>query len=229
MSFFKPQVSFHLNFVSPSSVITYNLSESILTETLYSLDKKAHQSTIFQTFQWSNEISPNFSCHFWNCKLRVYSNLFFQTPLYVLVQTFIYTLHKKSPSKWNFPTCHVILKTTKQFFFLNLCITLQSHDITLPYLFSWNFIWFGQKGAYQNAKFQTFDCSREMSPNFYFDRLLLLKVYKILTKNVQRSYISWHWRAMLNLKKNWFAVSQITIILGILIRALESLTIFTFE
>ena len=35
------------------------------------------------------------------------------------------------------------------------------------------------KRAHQSAKFQTFDCSRQISPNFCFDRLLLLKVYKI--------------------------------------------------
>ena len=40
------------------------------------------------------------------------------------------------------------------------------------------------KGAHQSAKFQTFDCSRKISPNLYFDRLLLLKVYKILAKKV---------------------------------------------
>ena len=38
------------------------------------------------------------------------------------------------------------------------------------------------KGTHQNAKFQTFDCSRKISPNLYFDRLLLLKVHKISTK-----------------------------------------------
>ena len=38
------------------------------------------------------------------------------------------------------------------------------------------------KGAHQSAKFQTFDCSRKISPNFYFDRLLLLKVHKISAK-----------------------------------------------
>ena len=46
------------------------------------------------------------------------------------------------------------------------------------------------KGAHQSAKFQTFDCSREISPNLYFDRLLLLKVYKISAKKVQRIYVS---------------------------------------
>ena len=39
------------------------------------------------------------------------------------------------------------------------------------------------KGTDQNAKFQTFDCSHEISPNLYFDRVLLLKVYKISAKN----------------------------------------------
>ena len=45
------------------------------------------------------------------------------------------------------------------------------------------------KGAHQSAIFQTFDCSGEISPNLYFDRLLLLKVYTMSAKNVQRSYI----------------------------------------
>ena len=38
------------------------------------------------------------------------------------------------------------------------------------------------KEAHQSAKFQTFDCSREMSPKWYFDRLLLQKAYKISAK-----------------------------------------------
>ena len=46
------------------------------------------------------------------------------------------------------------------------------------------------EGARQSAKFQTFDCSGKISPNLYFHRLLLLKVYKILAKKVQRSYVS---------------------------------------
>ena len=37
------------------------------------------------------------------------------------------------------------------------------------------------------AKSQTFDCSHEISPNVYFDRVLLLKVYKTSAKKVQRS------------------------------------------
>ena len=45
------------------------------------------------------------------------------------------------------------------------------------------------KGAHESAKFQTFDCSGGISPNLYFDRLLLLKVYKISVKKVQRNYL----------------------------------------
>ena len=43
------------------------------------------------------------------------------------------------------------------------------------------------KEAHQRAEFQTFDCSREISPNYYFYRVHLLKVYKIAAKKVQRS------------------------------------------
>ena len=39
------------------------------------------------------------------------------------------------------------------------------------------------KGAHHSAKFQTFDCSGEISPNLYFDRLLLLTVYIVSAKN----------------------------------------------
>ena len=48
------------------------------------------------------------------------------------------------------------------------------------------------KGAHQSDKFWTFDCLGEISPNLYFDRLLLLKVDKISAKKVQRSYFSGH-------------------------------------
>ena len=84
------------------------------------------------------------------------------------------------------------------------------------------------KWAHQSPKFQVFDCSRKISPNIYFDRLLLLKVYKISIKNVQRSYVSWYWRVMQNLKKNQFA-SKIIRIWWILIRTLKSLKSLHFH
>ena len=37
--------------------------------------KRAHQSTNFQIFECFNESSLNSSCHFWNHKVKVYSNL----------------------------------------------------------------------------------------------------------------------------------------------------------
>ena len=45
---------------------------------------------------------------------------------------------------------------------------------------------------------------------WYFDMLLLLKVYKISAKNVQRSFASWHWRMMQNLKRNWLIALKLT-------------------
>ena len=77
------------------------------------------------------------------------------------------------------------------------------------------------KGAHQSAKFQTSDCSGQISPNLYFHRLLLLKVYKISPKKVRSSYVSWHWSVMQNLKKNQFVLSKMTRIWWILIRALK--------
>ena len=78
------------------------------------------------------------------------------------------------------------------------------------------------KGAHQSAKFQTFDCSRNISSNLYFDSLL--KVYILnFSKEVQRSYISWPWRLIQNLKKNWSVVSKMTGIWWNLTQTLKSL------
>ena len=80
-------------------------------------------------------------------------------------------------------------------------------------------------GSHQSVKFQTFDWSREISPNLYIDRLLLLKVHKISAKKVQRSYVSWHWRMMQSLQKSWFTVSKMTRIRWTLTWAHESLSL----
>ena len=85
------------------------------------------------------------------------------------------------------------------------------------------------KGANQSPKFQSFGCSSKISPNLYFDRLLLLKVYKISAKKVQRSHVSWLWRGIQNLKKNWFVVSKLTRIWRVLTWALENLKKLRFD
>ena len=46
--------------------------------------------------------------------------------------------------------------------------------------------------------------------NVQFHELLLHKVYNVWAKKVQRSYISWHWREMQNLKENWLVVWKMT-------------------
>ena len=62
----------------------------------------------------------------------------------------------------------------------------------------------------------------ESLKNVHFYWFLLCKVFKVWSKKVQRSYFSWHWKLMQNLKKNWFVVSNMTRIWWILTWALES-------
>ena len=89
--------------------------------------------------------------------------------------------------------------------FLSLFSVMRDDSFVL-FLLKLYMIW--TKGDHQSAKFQTFDCSRKISTNLYFNRLLLLKVYKLSAKKVQKNYVSWPWRVIKNLKKNWFVVSK---------------------
>ena len=64
--------------------------------------------------------------------------------------------------------------------------------------------------------------------NLHFDWLLLFKAYKVLDEKVQKSYVSWHWRVVQSLKKNWLLVTKITWeIWWILMRALANLKFCT--
>ena len=64
--------------------------------------------------------------------------------------------------------------------------------------------------------------------NLHFDGLLLSKAYKVLDEKVQKSYVSWHWRVMQSLKKNWLLVPKMTWgIWWILMQAVASLKICT--
>ena len=76
---------------------------------------------------------------------------------------------------------HVLFKTADQFFF-KIHHSLVSRQITLLNLLSWNFILFWQKEPIKMPNFRLL-----ISPNLYLDRLLLLKVYKMSAKKVQRS------------------------------------------
>ena len=46
-----------------------------------------------------------------------------------------------------------------------------------------------------------------MSEILHFDGLLLKISYKNSATKVQKSYLSWHWKVMQSLKKNWIVVS----------------------
>ena len=64
--------------------------------------------------------------------------------------------------------------------------------------------------------------------HLHFNGLLLTKVFNVWTKKVQRSYLSWHWRVMQYLKKNWVVVWKMTWgILQMFTRIPESLKIGT--
>ena len=64
--------------------------------------------------------------------------------------------------------------------------------------------------------------------NFCFNWLDVTKLYIVWAAKVQRSYLSWHWRVMQFLKKNWLVVSKRTCeIWQIFTRALGSVKIGT--
>ena len=70
----------------------------------------------------------------------------------------------------------------------------------------------------------------KVSINFLFNELLLSKVYIVWAKKVERSYLSWHWATMQNLKKNWLFDWKMTwVIWKTFTRVLESVKIGTFD
>ena len=58
--------------------------------------------------------------------------------------------------------------------------------------------WFGK----WHEEFGKFSSEHLKVSNWYFQRILLYKVENIWAKNLQRSYVLWHWRIMKNLKRN---------------------------
>ena len=86
-----------------------------------------------------------------------------------------------------------------------------SWDIIPLYFFSWNFMYFQTKGAYQSTNLVKFYMSSRKSEILHFDGLLLSKSCTVSAKKVQKSYLAWHWRVMQSLKKNWLLVSNMTL------------------
>ena len=56
----------------------------------------------------------------------------------------------------------------------------------------------------------SFHASSWKSENLHFDWIRLSKAYKYLDEKVQKSYVSWNWRVMQSLKKNWLLAPKMT-------------------
>ena len=69
-----------------------------------------------------------------------------------------------------------------------------------------------------------FNLGSDKSENLHFDVLLLSIAYKVSAEKVQKNYLSWHWKEIQTLKKNWHFVWKIKWgIWWTLIRAVETL------
>ena len=75
---------------------------------------------------------------------------------------------------------------------------------------------------------ENLNASSSKSENLHFDVLLLSIAYKVSAKKVQKNHLSWHWKKIQTLKKNWpFAWKMTWGIWWTLTRALESLKMCT--
>ena len=78
--------------------------------------------------------------------------------------------------------------------------------------------------------FANFHQSTWKCQNWNFDGILLSKVGNVWAQNLQRSYVSWQWRMIQKLKRNWLVVLKLTWGTSqILTRALESLKNLCFN
>ena len=75
-----------------------------------------------------------------------------------------------------------------------------------------------------------FHQSTQKCQNWNFDKILLSKVENVWALNLQWSYVSWQWRMIQKLKRNWLVVLKLTWTSQILTQALEkSKKIFCFN
>ena len=58
--------------------------------------------------------------------------------------------------------------------------------------------------------FANFHQSTWKCQNWNFDGILLSKVENVWAQNLQRSYVSWQWRIIQKLKRNWLVVLKLT-------------------
>ena len=118
--------------------------------------------------------------------------------------------------------------------FLSKVYAVRAKKVQRSYLL-WN--WRGMQNLERNRLvvlkltsgiWQILTWALESFKNFHFHRILFSKVYIVWAKKVERSYLSWQWRVMQNLKKNWLNAWKMTRgIWQIFTRALESVKIGT--
>ena len=177
--------------------------------------KGSHESTYFDTlrrFWWKfAKLLMSFS------KPQVSFSFF-------LGQT-LYTLHKRDQSKCK---CFRLLSArikihqilvifeTINWFFFTFWITFQYHEIyiTSLYFFSWNFIYFQQKKPIKALQiWWNFIWTIK---SLKFCTLMGSFCKKHITFQLKKySYLSWNWRVMQGLKKNWLVVSLSNLTWGI--------------
>ena len=126
--------------------------------------KKTHQSTIFQTFEWFNESSPNSSCH-WSRFIQILNHCSVSwkiTPLYFLAQTFILWTKRTNRSEiftllaGLVKICQILydmFETTSQFF-LNFASLFNVMRDTSSVLYKLKMYMIWTKRAHQSAIFK---------------------------------------------------------------------------
>ena len=139
-----------------------------LTEALHALEKTAHRYIIFHTFKCSNASSPNSWSYFSNFKFKVYSNF---VSLFSVMKDDSYVLFYLEPHTFltkiihRSEICRLFSGLLKTHQISLSCLKLKvSFSLKFTSLFNVNF-----SVAHHSTNLQTFDCSREISPNFFFD------------------------------------------------------------
>ena len=136
------------------------------------------------------------------------------TPLYLFRSNAIYFSQKKLIKVQAFETfkCSGQNSPNSCYFWNNKLVFLQilhrslvSWDITPLNCFSWNFIYFKQKDPIKEQIWWNFTRAVESLMGSF-----CLNHINFSAKKVQKSYLSWHWRVMQSLKKNWLVVSNMT-------------------
>ena len=83
---------------------------------------------------------------------------------------------------------------------------VMSHDTE-----EWCKVWRKTLGSKNDMKnLVSFNVSSGKSENLHFEMLLLSIAYKVSATQVQKNYLSWHWKVIQTLKKNWLSVWKMT-------------------